>query len=204
MYQKHFGFALTIVALTLFFPGILLPMFSLNMELAGALSGASMATELVDKELSIIGTVSQLFEDDRYLVSILIFVFSVVIPLLKTGLVSTVYFSKKPQVQKKIASFVATIGKWSMADVFVVAIFLAVLSTNHAESTERHELSFLGMSLDLEISTQTLSSIGTGFYFFTAYCLISLLGSQMLLSSLKNTKFVTNEKQNACDIEKTE
>ncbi len=204
MYQKHLGFALTIIALVLFFPGILLPMFRLNMELAGALSGASMATELVNKELSIIGTVSQLFEEDRYLVSILIFVFSVLIPLLKTGLISTVYFSKKPEAQKKIASFVATIGKWSMADVFVVAIFLAVLSTNHAESSETHELSFLGMSLDLEISTQTLSSVGTGFYFFTAYCLISLLGSQMLLSSLKRSKFVQAQNQNTCDITKTE
>jgi hypothetical protein len=174
------------------------------MELAGALSGASMATELVNKELSIIGTVSQLFEEDRYLVSILIFVFSVLIPLLKTGLISTVYFSKKPEAQKKIASFVATIGKWSMADVFVVAIFLAVLSTNHAESSETHELSFLGMSLDLEISTQTLSSVGMGFYFFTAYCLISLLGSQMLLSSLKRSKFVQAQNQNTCDITKTE
>jgi uncharacterized paraquat-inducible protein A len=185
MLQKHIGFGLTLLAIGLFFPGILAPMFSLNMELAGAMSGASMATELVNKELSIIGTVTQLFQEQRYLVSFLIFGFSVLIPLFKTSIVCIVYFSKNPVRQRKLSAFVSAIGKWSMADVFVVAIFLAVMSTNHAQSSEQHELSFLGMSVDFVVSTETLSSVGTGFYFFTAYCIISLLGSQLLLKSQK-------------------
>jgi paraquat-inducible protein A len=178
------GFALSVIALGLFVPGILAPMFSLNMELAVFLSGPTISSELIDKELSIIGTVQELLHEDRVLVAILIFTFSVIIPLMKTSLITSVYFTHNIDYQHKISKFVAAIGKWSMADVFVVAIFLAVLSTNHAQSAETHELSFLGMSLDFEVSTQTMSNVGLGFYYFVAYCIVSLLGSQLMLSAI--------------------
>jgi hypothetical protein len=183
--QKHIGFALSIVALGLFIPGILAPMFSLNMEMAVFLSGPTLSSELLNKELSIIGTVQELLNDDRVLVAALIFIFSVLIPLVKTSLITIVYFTKNWKLQHRIIKFVAAIGKWSMADVFVVAIFLAVLSTNHAQSVEQHEFSLLGMTLDFEVSTQTLSQVGHGFYYFVAYCLVSLLGSQLMLGAIK-------------------
>ena len=185
MLQKHIGFALSIVALGLFIPGILAPMFSLNMEMAVFLSGPTLSSELLNKELSIIGTVQELLNDDRVLVAALIFIFSVLIPLVKTSLITIVYFTKNWKLQHRIIKFVAAIGKWSMADVFVVAIFLAVLSTNHAQSVEQHEFSLLGMTLDFEVSTQTLSQVGHGFYYFVAYCLVSLLGSQLMLGAIK-------------------
>lgn len=200
MLRKHIGFVLSIIAIGMFVPGILAPMFTLNMELAVALSGGSLSSELVNKELSIIGTVQELFHEERIFVAVLIFAFSVVIPLVKTSLISAVYFSKNNQFQAKIAQFVAVIGKWSMADVFVVAIFLAVLSTNHATSVEQHEISFLGMSLDFEISTQTLSNVGIGFYYFVAYCVVSLIGSQLILSSMHQTK-VNNQQPSLTSVE---
>jgi hypothetical protein len=191
--QKHIGFALSIVAIGLFVPGILAPMFTLNMELAVVLSGPSISSELVNKELvnkelSIIGTVQELVSEDRLFVALLIFVFSVVIPLTKTSLITSVYFTKSIEFQRKISKFVAVIGKWSMADVFVVAIFLAVLSTDHAQSAEQHQLSFFGMSIDFEISTQTLSNVGVGFYYFVGYCVISLIGSQLMLSAINRSQ----------------
>jgi hypothetical protein len=75
-----------------------------------------------------------------------------------------------------------------MADVFVVAIFIAVLSTNHAQSAQQQELSFFGMTLTFEISTETLSNIGSGFYFFVGYCVLSLIGSQLILHTIDNAK----------------
>lgn len=192
MLQKHIGFALSIIAIGLFVPGILAPMFTLNMELAVALAGPSISSELVNKELSIIGTVQELVHDDRLLVALLIFAFSVVIPLIKTSLITAVYFTKSIEFQHKISKFVAVIGKWSMADVFVVAIFLAVLSTDHAQNAEQHQLSFFGMSLDFEISTQTLSNVGMGFYYFVGYCVISLIGSQLMLSAINRSQNIMN------------
>ncbi|MFQ3249296.1 MAG: paraquat-inducible protein A [Glaciecola sp.] len=184
--QKRVGFALSVIAIGLFVPGILAPMFSLNMELAVFLSGPTISSELINKELSVVGTVQELLHEDRVLVAILIFAFSVIIPLIKTSLITSVYFTHNIEYQHRISKFVAAIGKWSMADVFVVAIFLAVLSTNHAQSAEAHELSFLGITLDFEVSTQTMSNVGVGFYYFVAYCLVSLLGSQLMLSAINN------------------
>lgn len=185
MYHKYVGFALTLIAFGLFIPGILLPMFNLSMDMNVAVTGTDIKSSLVNKELSIINTVKELWHQNRYLVSILIFVFSILIPAMKTSALTFVFFAKSQVIRKQVAHLIAAIGKWSMADVFVVAVFLAVLSTNHAETAEQHQLTFFGMSIKFEVSSQTISMVGDGFYYFTAYCLLSILGSQILLSSVK-------------------
>ena len=177
--RRHLGFGLNIAALGLFFPGILLPMFSLNMEMSGRLAGSTLVSTLVDKELSIITTVQELLEENRVLVASLIFIFSVCIPVLKTTLVSIAYFKPGKAIEKRLFGFVSNIGKWSMADVFVVAIFLAILSTNHAETAASHNFSVFGFKLALDVSTQTLSAAGEGFYYFTGYCILSLFGTHL-------------------------
>jgi uncharacterized paraquat-inducible protein A len=186
--RKHLGFGFNIAALALFFPGILLPMFSLNMEMAANLSGSQLGTSLVDKELSIMATIEELWQDQRLLVAALIFLFSVGIPLIKSILVSIAYFMKHSRVEKRLLTFVAHIGKWSMADVFVVAVFLAILSTNHADTADSLQLSVFGFKIVLDISTQTLSAAGEGFYYFAGYCLLSLLGTHLAFSSLNKTE----------------
>lgn len=205
--QKHFGFALSIIAIGLFVPGILAPMFTLTMDMAVITSGPSISSELINKELSITGTVLELMREDRTLVAILIFVFSVIIPIIKTSLISAIYFTNNIEWQRKVAKFVATIGKWSMADVFVVAIFLAVLSTDHAQSAEQHEFSFLGLSINFLISSQTLSNVGSGFYYFVAYCIMSLIGSQLMLNAIENNENLTENRSlhsNAANISKND
>lgn len=183
MIKKHIGFGLNILALGLFFPGILLPMFSLNMEMAASIGSSTLSSSIVDKELSILSTVSELWNDERLLVAALIFLFSVCIPLTKTALVSFAYVKKGTLIEAKIMGFVASIGKWSMADVFVVAIFLAILSTDHAQTADTHTLSLFGFDIGLNISTETLSAAGSGFYFFLGYCLVSLLGTHIASSN---------------------
>lgn len=185
MIKRHLGFGLNIGALALFFPGILLPMFAFNMDMAAALNTSVLSSTIVDKELSIMATIEELWNDQRLLVAGLIFLFSVCIPLLKTSVVTLAYFVKNSVREQKLLAFVAAIGKWSMADVFVVAIFLAILSTNHAETTSNHQLSLFGFKIAFDISTQTLSAVGQGFYYFTAYCVISLFGTQLAYSAAK-------------------
>jgi len=184
MVKKHLGFSLNIIALFLFIPGILLPMFSLSMEMTAKLSGSSLSSDLVNKELSLLATIQELWQDERVVAAILIFVFSICIPLLKTILVSWSYYKKNSNIEVKLLNFVAKIGKWSMADVFVVAIFLAILSTNHAETVDRQQMAVFGFKIDLIISSETLSMVGVGFYYFVAYCLVSLLGTHLSQSSL--------------------
>jgi paraquat-inducible protein A len=188
MILKHVGLGLTIIAIFCFVPGIILPMFVLNMDMAVVLSGAGFTSQIIDKELSIVATVNELWRDHRYLVSILIFAFSIVIPIAKTALVTAVYCMRNVAKQRKLINIVATVGKWSMADVFVVAVFLAILSTNHAENTQSQELTFFGMKIAFEMSTQTLSNVGQGFYYFVGYCVLSLIGSQLILKSISGEK----------------
>ncbi|MFT2091765.1 paraquat-inducible protein A [Paraglaciecola sp. 2405UD69-4] len=183
MIRKHLGFALNLAALGLFFPGVLLTMFSFDMEMMVNLGASDLSSSLINKELSIATTIEELWEDERVLVASLIFAFSVCIPLLKTLLVSMAYFMKNKALEKKLLGFVSAIGKWSMADVFVVAIFLAVMSTNHGDTTTSEQFNVFGFRIALDISSQTLSSIGEGFYYFTAYCLLSLFATQLSLSA---------------------
>ncbi|AOW77680.1 Paraquat-inducible protein A [Colwellia sp. PAMC 20917] len=188
MMKTHFGFYLNLLAILLFIPGILLPMFSLSMDVSATIAGPALTSELINKELSLLTTIQELWQNDRILVSVLIFIFSICIPLLKTALVAWSYFKRKTQLERKIISFVGAIGKWSMADVFVVAIFLAVLSTNHAETASQQTLSIMGFKLNLMISSETLSAVGPGFYFFCAYCLLSLVGTQLSQSGLNKSQ----------------
>lgn len=177
---RHLGFLLNLLALALFVPGILLPMFSLSMDVNAATNISTLSTELINKELSLINTIDELYNDNRVAVAGLILFFSIIIPLIKSALITIAYFIKDMAMAKKMSSFVNMIGKWSMADVFVVAIFLAVMSTNHAETQSNHQLTLFSFKLDIIISSSTLSHIGNGFYYFTAYCLTSIIASQLL------------------------
>ena len=186
MLKKHLGFLFNIVALFLFIPGIILPMFSLKMDMSATLSNASLSSNIIDKQLSLLETIQELWLDERVFVAILIFLFSVCIPLFKTTLICWSYAKRNSLLEKKLLNFVAAIGKWSMADVFVVAIFLAVLSTTHAETSDQQNFSMFGFNIDILISSETLSAVGLGFYYFAGYCLLSLLGTQLSQSSLSD------------------
>ncbi len=187
MIKKHLGFLFNLVAIALFIPGILLPMFSLNMAMTANVSGATLTNTIIDKNLSLIQTIQDLWQDERLLVAVLIFAFSICIPVLKFILLCVAYLKKHSQLEVLVYSFISKIGKWSMADVFVVAIFLAVLSTNHAETATQQQLAIFGFKLNFIVSSETLSALGPGFYYFTSYCLLSLLGTAISSSSI-NTK----------------
>ena len=183
---KLSGFLLNLFAIALFVPGIVYPMFSINTELVAQVGQTSLASDLVSKELSLLATIEELWQDNRIAVAGLLFLFSICIPIFKTLLMSISYLKRGTKIERKLINFVASIGKWSMADVFVVAIFLAFLSTNHTETANNEQISMFGFKIELLISSETLSSVGAGFYYFTAYCLVSLIATQ--LSQLGLTK----------------
>lgn len=184
MFKKHLGFIFNLIAIALFIPGILLPMFSLNMAMTANVSGARLTNTIIDKSLSLLQTIQELWQDERLLVAALIFAFSICIPVLKFILLCIAYAKKHTRLEVAIYNFISRIGKWSMADVFVVAIFLAVLSTDHAETASQQQLALFGFKLDLIVSSETLSALGPGFYYFTGYCLLSLLGTAISYSSI--------------------
>jgi len=193
MLKKQLGFAINLLALCLFVPGIMFPMFALKMEMTADVSGNGLSSQLIDKELSLVTTIQELFQDDRILVALLILIFSICIPVIKTLLVTLAFWKRESKLEKSIIKFISVIGKWSMADVFVIAIFLAVLSTNHAETSDVKQIMLFAFKLNIHISSETLSMVGQGFYYFTAYCLLSLLGTHIYQSGMATISQSTSQ-----------
>lgn len=82
MIKKHIGFVLNIAAILLFIPGIILPMFTLNMDMAVNVANTSLSSDLVNKKLSLIQTIQELYQDDRIVVTVLLSLFLSVFQLL--------------------------------------------------------------------------------------------------------------------------
>ena len=103
----------------------------------------------------IIGSISKLFENGEAAVAITILLFSVLLPLLKSlTLTYTLLFHKHPW-SRHLVDFFKHIGKWSMIDVFVVAIFLVYLTSNGGGISQ--------------------AEIQVGLYFFLIYVLLSMV-----------------------------
>ena len=116
--------------------------------------------EIFSDTRSIIQTIRNLHESGNDFVAGLIFLFGIVVPAVKAAMLAVALFSRRSRLRPWIYRFVSSISKWAMADVFVVAVYVAYLS---AKATD---------GLDAQIER--------GFYYFTAYCLISLLALQVM------------------------
>ncbi len=110
--------ALTIAATILYFPANLLPVLRVD-----SVTGDSAST--------IVGGVIQFWQQADYPVAIIIFTASVMIPVLKIFSIVTLCFAarsgRRPQRMTKLYRVTEFIGRWSMVDVFVVAILVAVV-----------------------------------------------------------------------------
>jgi len=109
----------------------------------------------------------------------LIFIFSVVFPTLK--LVSAwIYHTNFSNLKNAgiIKFFVFKSGKWSMADVMVVALFMAYIGFNGVVSSQLKNLS------DAAKPIQIFSTNGTqlicGFFVFLTFCILSLVLSEIV------------------------
>jgi len=104
---------------------------------------------------SILDVIGVLFDKGNYLVGVCIFLFSLIIPFGKLfmGWLFIAGYLHNP----KLKEWLHQLGKWSMADVFVVSIFLSFMS-------------FTNFNTGISTKSQTF----VGFYFFLAYCVLSI------------------------------
>jgi hypothetical protein len=109
---------------------------------------------------SIIGTIEKMYHDKNYIIAFLVLLFSVMIPFFKSIVLLLYGFLRESGMGKSLVSFIDKIGKWSMADVFIVAILVVFFSTKQDIHT----------SIKLEV----------GLYFFIGYVLLSMLGSSLI------------------------
>jgi paraquat-inducible protein A len=113
-------------------------------------------------------------------VGVLMITFSTVFPLLKI-LSSLGYYYNYHRTRENpvIEFFVLKSGKWSMADVMVVAIFMAYIGFNGIITNGFSQLSSSGH--ELEILTTNGTSLQPGYYLFLTYTLLGLFLSVFLI-----------------------
>ena len=139
----------------------------LGPRLTTALQQGVGEVEVYRQERSIIGAVRNLYQVGSPFAATLILLFSVVVPVTKALLVAWAAFARDAATRRRVTGFVETIAKWSMADVFVVALFITYLA---AEATQASGGATPLVAFD--------ASFGPGFYWFAAYCLFSLASQQ--------------------------
>ena len=143
----------------------------LSPQLIASLQKNVQDIEVYEQTRSIVSSVQHLYEVKSPMPATLILLFSVVVPFAKGATILWSVFMRDAGRRRRALDFVELIGKWSMADVFVVALFIAYLAAQASQSPP-------GDPNFPPPMVAFTASFGTGFYWFTAYCIFSLAAQQ--------------------------
>lgn len=177
--RNKIALAILLVSFVFLFPGVYLSMLTINTQGSVNSVVGHLGIEFFNTSNSILKTVYDLFKQEYYFVSIMIFLFSIIVPVVKSILLIYAIVIKDKKISNQLLNFIKAIAKWSMCDVFVVATFLAFLSTGSRSSGNTHEASILGIPIDINIFVNMSAQLETGFYCFLTYCLLSLCALQL-------------------------
>ena len=109
----------------------------------------------------IVTTIHKLFLVTNYFLAVLLLLFSVLLPVLKILLSLVALELGHSRTRRASVLLIKIIGRWSMTDVFVVAVLLAFLTADTAQLTD--------------------ATLGPGLYFFAGYGLLSIAAGQMMI-----------------------
>lgn len=117
----HRTWALLVTAAVLYIPANMLPVMRV----------VSFGREQTD---TIMGGIIYFMESGSWPLALLIFFASIVVPLLKITILSALLISLhrhskwRPETRTRLYRLTVTIGRWSMVDIFVVTLMVAVVS----------------------------------------------------------------------------
>ena len=171
---------LTLINFGLLVPGVVQPIYSLDITSTVDAGIAQFEGQVYQRTRSILGAVRGLLDSGNYLVSFLILLFSIIVPVSKGSMLLGSIYASQQRVRERLVKIVDLIGKWSMADVFVIGVFLAFLATENQVQENRFQVEALGAQLEVGIVTRVTSTLGPGFYFFLGYCIFSIFWTQVL------------------------
>ncbi|HDZ31836.1 MAG TPA: paraquat-inducible protein A [Pseudoalteromonas sp.] len=119
-----------------------------------------------NKTQSILGTVKELASNNNLFVAALVGLFSIIIPSLKLLLQLLYCCLPLNGFKQKLGLVICALSKWSMVDVFVIALIVTYLAGNaHGKSGE-----LLVMN----------AQFGEGFWYFSAYCIFAIIASNLI------------------------
>lgn len=147
---------LTLVSLGLLIPGLSQP----ALTIVASIPIFNKPTEIFRQTQNVMQAVKSLYETGNYFVAGLILLFSIIVPFIKAAMLGVVLVTKAPGPRYRRYLFVRSISKWAMADVFAVGVFIAFMASKAIDNLD--------------------AVIGTGFYYFVGYCLVSNVAFQFL------------------------
>lgn len=193
--QKYIPTILFILSILFFIPGITLPLMTIKatvnkqemLELATTVlvspSGQGSifvqnilqsvlqqlsiegSVQVFESTRSLLGTMNELISNDYVIVGLLIGLFGVMIPLIKIILTLLSMLLKSRNDKYRLLKINNMLSKWSMSDVYVMAILVAFLTVNANENA-------MG-------AVQLYAELENGFYYFATYCLFAIAAAQM-------------------------
>lgn len=168
--ERVLGIVFVFAALSFLYLGLQNPFleveaFSKDLELDLKLVSKSFEgrTYYLYQNKSVLELIKLLFSGGNLLVGLCVLLFSIVFPLFKLMASLFALVWPKTSIAQRSLSIINKLGKWSMADVFISAVFLAVFS-------------FANMNVGVDTASNTL----IGLYFFLAFVVLSILSGQFL------------------------
>jgi hypothetical protein len=196
--QNHLFTASVLLAIIILIAGLTAPMIEIDArirEMSFLLMGENLSFHdqiIYFQSKSIVDVVQVLVDTgqwDSIGVGILILIFSIVFPFAKL-VGSKLYMSTNAKLNsnKLVRFFALKSGKWSMADVYVVAIFMAYIGFKGILDSQLSQLNFQTNSL-ASISTNE-TTLQPGFLLFVCYVIWGLILS-LIMEKIKEPKYET-------------
>lgn len=120
---------------------------------------------------SIVSALQKLYESGQTAIAIIIFIFTILTPIFKSVMMLVVLYSQNLHFSQKSIKVLKTIGKWSMLDVFVIAILVTYFTTKSGGATD--------------------ATLQIGVFYFVAYVIASMLLTYLI--NIKNNVNQTNQ-----------
>jgi paraquat-inducible protein A len=156
-------FALNSAALVCFVVGIFAPAMVIWTAPSVPMESGQLSFVLQHQVRGIASIIWELLTTGHWIVGGFLLLFSVITPLTKSSLTYFVIASRSKELNFKIGELLHSIGKWSMADVFVAGVLLSMFALKAQEATK--------------------SIPCLGLYYFIGYCLLSMTTTELLTRS---------------------
>ena len=145
-YPKHFEIPILLFLATVFLgAGLSMPLMNVEKMM------------FWKNEYSVLTGVTGLFNDREYFLSAILFFFCIVFPIVKLFTLWILWqFQCAEDMRNRILEWLAILGKWSMLDVFVVAILIVAVKLGPMANVEpRQGVYIFSVAIILSIMTTT-------------------------------------------------
>ena len=190
---------ISFASIILLFLGVTMPMIDIDARLNAFqmdLVGSQVSFDeqyLYYQSKSILDVTSTLIKGrgiDLKIVGVMILLFSVIVPFIKLVLSSIFLYSNKIRNSNIVKGIIYHLGKWSMADVFVVAMFMAYIGFYGIITAQLGEIG--GNRSGYAVETLNYSRLSPGALFFTTYCVLSIV-TGILIKRWENKQNITQQ-----------